>query len=260
MKKPGLIILTILYAASWCVVAHASGEGAATLYNQGNALYAKGDFKGALRSYLHAQEQRVADPWLEQNIGSAYMKTGQLGWAIYHFERGFLLSPRDSDLKFNLDFAKSLRKDEIPDSGGFVGRIFSNAAANFTAEELIFTSTILFVIFFLILIIQRLVQGRARPVFYWVAAGFLILFLLISPFSAIRLYQEHITERGVVVGKEVKVLTAPGKGQAEAFVVHAGMPVKVLEKRGTWKRISIPSGLVGWVAENDAPTIGFAGR
>jgi hypothetical protein len=257
MRRVGSFLTSLLLILLFASAAFASGEGAATLYNQGNALYAKGDFEGALKSYRHALEQRVADPRLEQNIGSAYLRTGDVGRAIYHFERGLMLEPRNDDLKFNLDYAKTLRLDEVPEGGLFVSKLFEKIVHWMTPGEWIGLFAILFVLVSVSLLLLMVVHGRARPVLFWSFVGLLGLLILISPFFATNLYQHHFVKRGIVVGEKVQALTGPGGQSTEAFVVHAGMPCRILERRSGWVRVGIPTGLSGWMKADQVRVLEF---
>ena len=236
----------------------ASGEGAATLYNQGNALYAKGDYSGALKSYQYALDQRVADPRLEQNIGSAYLKLGRIGPAIYHFERGLLLDPRNDDLRHNLEYAKALRKDEIPSAGGqFLSDLFGKIVGEFTLGEWIAIFSVFFTFTFLTALLFLLIQGRARPPLMWILAASVALLFLVTPFTGSRLYRDRMENRAVIVADQVIARTGPGEKLKEAFIVHGGMPCKVVEQRNGWRRVGIATGIIGWVPADAAKIIGF---
>lgn len=256
MRKIGTFILTILLLAIVQGVG-ASGEGAATLYNQGNAYYAKGDYKDALQSYKHALDQKVADPRLEQNIGSAYLKTGDIGQAVYHFQRGLLLTPRDGDLRHNLKHAQSLRKDEVPANGLFVSRLFTGIAGYFTTGEWIAIFAALFVTLNIALLLMIIIQGRARPVFIWLTIGFTVLVLLAAPFALSSVYSTQIEHNAIVVASKSQARSGPANDLSEAFVVHAGMPCTIEEQRANWALIQIPTGLSGWIPLKDIRVIRF---
>lgn len=257
MKRALTILVAFLLVTAMAQNVAASGEGAATLYNQGNALYAKGDYQGAVKSYLHAIEQRVADPKLEQNIGSAYFKLDDPGMAIYHFERGLLLDPRDQDLRYNLKFAKLHRKDEIPAGDFFLSRWFEGITNYFTSKEFVAALSFFFIGLCLSLLLLIFVQGRARPALIWTAACFGFFLVLVLPFGASKYYGENYIQRAVLVSKSVKAHSGPGQEQSEVFTAHAGMPCRILESRSGWERISIETGLTGWVSSKDIKTIRF---
>lgn len=251
---------TILLDLIFCVTAGAlaSGEGAATLYNQGNALYAKGDYAGALKSYKHALDQKVADPNLEQNIGSAYLKLGDIGQAVFHFERGLMLNPRNQDLRYNLEFAKSLRKDEVPDkSAPLLARLYRNILGAVTTGEAVMVTVVFYFALCLGLLLVIFIQGRLRPVLIVISAVLIFLIIISLPVSFGKVYQDHFKARGVVVAAETTARSGPGTEMPDAFVVHGGMPCEIHENRAGWARISIPSGLTGWVAARDVEALTF---
>lgn len=246
--------LIVLVCAGAC---GASGEGAATLYNQGNAFYAKGDYESAVKNYRHALDQRVADPRLEQNIGSAYLKAGDVGRAILHFERGLLLAPRDADLRYNLKHAQTLRLDEIPENALFVTRMFAWLLRSFTPGELVGAASAVFVVMCLALLLINVIQGRARPVVAWCAAGLALLFMLVAPLGVARLIGDARIVRAIVVAPEVAAHAGPGEKESEVFMVHAGMPCELSERRAGWVKATIATGLTGWMPRQSAMAIRF---
>jgi tetratricopeptide (TPR) repeat protein len=254
-SRIGLILLILLAIAApgW-----SSGEGAATLYNQGNALYAKGDFAGAVRSYEHALLQRVADPRLEQNLGSAYIKVGDVGNAIFYFERGLLLDPRNDDLQHDLDFAKALRKDEVPEhSGVFPFSLLTALLSHASTGEFVAFWTVLYLLLVGLVLALVYVQGRARPVLLTLAIVFGGLVLIATPFTSWKLYETHLVDRAIITADEVVARSGPGESNQEAFTVHGGMPCKVHDRRGGWASVTIATGLSGWVPDRAARSLSF---
>ena len=246
MKKRILLLIALMLALPSLVFA--SGEGAATLYNQGNALYAKGDYEGALKSYRHALEQHVADPRLEQNIGSAYLKLGDVGHAIFHFKRGLRMAPRDGDLRFDLAFAKDLREDEVPAEATYlVSSLFDSIMNMLTTGGWVLAATLFFVASMLALLIMLFVNGLPKMVLSIIAGGMAFLLLLTAPFVAARVYQEYIIDEGVIVAHQVTAHTAPQDSADEAFTVHGGMPCRIREVRGNWARVTLAIGIEGWL-------------
>jgi tetratricopeptide (TPR) repeat protein len=251
----GLITICVLLALTGA--AFGSGEGAATLYNQGNSFYTKGDFESALKNYRHALDQKVADPRLEQNIGSAYFKLGDVGRAIYHFERGLLLAPRDRDLRYDLDLAKQLRKDEMPEKPMGIASVFQTISGYFTVSEWIGILSVLFVMLGSGLFALLMVQGRAKPVLFWGCLGLVVLMLIPTPFAASSIYKSLFTQRGVILADSVNALSGPGKGQSEVFSAHGGTPCQILDRRMGYVRIFLPTGLNGWVPDASVGSIRF---
>ncbi|MEK7243343.1 MAG: tetratricopeptide repeat protein [Thermodesulfobacteriota bacterium] len=49
------------------------------------------------------------------NLGNSYFKTKKIGLAILAYERARLLEPRNSDILYNLNYAKGILEYKIED-------------------------------------------------------------------------------------------------------------------------------------------------
>ena len=68
--------------------------GFARPINDGNKLYASGDYAGALEKYMKAREAEPANPMLFYNIGTCQYKLG-------NFEEAIVLSIKDGSDRFH---------------------------------------------------------------------------------------------------------------------------------------------------------------
>ena len=93
MKK--LLILALMLA---CIPSYASVA-------EGDAAYAAGNFAEALKQYENALVPRRASAELYYNIGNSYFKLGETGRAVAYYTKAFKLSPRNADIRHNLEFA-----------------------------------------------------------------------------------------------------------------------------------------------------------
>ncbi len=86
-----------------------SAENPELRYNLGNAYYRKGSFDKAIEEYGHALES-VIDESLKLkalgNLGNAHFQAGAYDQSIENYVKALKLSPRDRDLKANLELAK----------------------------------------------------------------------------------------------------------------------------------------------------------
>jgi len=83
---------------------------AADPFQEANRLYESSRFDAAIAGYRALLERHPDDPALNFNLGNAYFRLGtpgSLGQSIVFYERAFALSPRDGDIRHNLDFALS---------------------------------------------------------------------------------------------------------------------------------------------------------
>jgi len=78
------------------------------LFYKGNSFYEKRDYAKAVESYLAASDLGVMSGHLYYNTGNGFFKLEKIGYAILYYEKAKRIMPGDSDLKSNLDFAKSM--------------------------------------------------------------------------------------------------------------------------------------------------------
>jgi tetratricopeptide (TPR) repeat protein len=70
--------------------------------NLGEALMQQGDYPGALREFLAAEELNPEDPILQNDLGLFYRIKDRLDLAIHHFKRAIELNPGYAVAKNNL--------------------------------------------------------------------------------------------------------------------------------------------------------------
>ena len=257
MKKIRILVLAAIVILAFTFSVSASGEGAARLYNQGNAAFMKGDFDAAIKSYLEAKGQESDDPRLFFNLGCAYLKAGKLGPAIQYFESAKILAPRDKDLLFNLNFAQAQTLDALPEeTPSFIEIVGGYPLRNFTESELAFSAGVTFIAAFLFMGIawpyRRKKRGKAAII---IGIAMLGMSVILTGY-AIMHHLEYGVHRVVVGARELAVKSGPGLDNPTVFTVHEGMTAKVRERRGAWSYIEIPTGFTGWAPNETLLPVG----
>ena len=82
--------------------------------------YKAENFDAAITEFNKIVDAGIHNGKVFYNLGNAYLKNGDIGRAVFWFERAFKLMPHDPDLKFNLDYALSLVQDEKEDKAAAV--------------------------------------------------------------------------------------------------------------------------------------------
>lgn len=107
---------SLFYLMGFSTLLHLSfsyaGEADA-FFVKGNEYYKNEDYGAAIEEY-----QKIIDAGYESwevyyNLGNAYFKERQLGRAILNFERAKKLSPKNEDLKYNLELVNLSIADRI---------------------------------------------------------------------------------------------------------------------------------------------------
>ena len=100
-------ILLAAAAAAWIFTGSALAADTSTEFNAANKFYAEGKFAVAAAAYEKILQSGVVSPALYFNYGNAEFKSGNLGRAIAAYRRAVQLSPRDAEVRANLEFARN---------------------------------------------------------------------------------------------------------------------------------------------------------
>lgn len=221
-------------------------------FGKGNELYRKGDFKGAVSAYESVLNTKKESAELYFNLGNAYYKLNEVAPAIYNYEKALLLNPDDKEIINNLKFAQKLQIDdvnEVPKVGfskminDFTGKLHYDAWA-----KVAIAGAFLFLLFF----VGYYFTGTtlAKRIFF-VAMFLSLLLIALSVFAAIFEKSVYETERpAIVFAGIVGVKSEPEKTGDDAFMLHEGTKVYVLEALDDWKKIELPDGSQGWIEQS----------
>lgn len=225
---------------------------AQTAFEQGNQQYQKENYQAAISSFESIINSGKQSAEVYFNLGNCYYKLHKVAPAIYNYEKALLLSPNDSEIKTNLDFARKMAIDDIkviPKVG------FDKLLADFTSKYYYDTWAWIAVVFaFLFLAFfagyyfsQRTVMKR---IFFF--GMFLWLFgVFLSTASGFYEKNRIETERPAIVFAETApVKSEPKNSASDAFVLHEGTKVYILESIANWKKIELTDETTGWIEEN----------
>ncbi len=213
-----------------------------------NALYEGGHYEQAARSYQQLVDKGYGDPALYYNLGNAYFKGGDTGRAILNYLRAERISPRDGDIRANLDFARSQTLDVLESGEAPLVKLASSLLSRVTTGELGAVALAFWLLFASCLLMMMVGPRRwlawMKPAVVVTAA----LLLLGGGSLGVRLYVDSTDREAVIVAEEVDVVSGPGSRYTPEFTLHAGTETGLVEKRGAWARIALPGGsLQGWV-------------
>ena len=84
-------------------------------WKRGNDAYLRGDYPAAIAAYEQIDRQQVVSPELTFNLGDAYYRRGELGRAIWSWERTLALDPEHDDARYNLAQARKVVATRVND-------------------------------------------------------------------------------------------------------------------------------------------------
>mgnify|MGYP000975910375 CR=1 FL=1 len=114
-------------------------------------IYENEQYETAASTYEQL-ENDYSHEYLYLNLGNSYYRMGELGNAVWAYEKAYSIAPRDQDIIYNLNFVRSQVRDRIipPDnfSKAFFSNIFISTTVSFIPPWLSFClSIILFAVF-----------------------------------------------------------------------------------------------------------------
>ena len=235
-------------------VALAQSPGPTDLMDEANAQYERGEYADAAQQYEALIDSGYEDAALYYNLGNAYFKNGDLGRAVLNYLRAEELSPRDADIRANLEFARARAVDDVESGGESLAASVSTGASRWvTVGEMGVLSLVLWVVTAIAigaLVVWRSVPRRTavRNGAFVVSAATLLSFLILLSM----LYANPNDDSAVVVASEIDVVSGPGTQYELEFPLHSGAQVRLIDSRRGWVRIALPGGdLQGWV-QSDA--------
>lgn len=214
--------------------------------------YETGEYGKAAAAFETVANRGIRNGELYFNIANAYLKQDRLGPAILWYERAHRLIPGDPDLRFNLDYARSLLKDE---PGTFSSPVIQ---VIFFWKDLLRASTwqwlgiITGAIFWCLLAVVRFFKKPALKPFVY---GLLGLALLSSGTAVYRSNASAFHPRAVILDKAVSVRSGFSAETTELFVLHEGTLVAVEKQSDGFLKIRYADDKIGWVSETVAEII-----
>ncbi len=211
-------------------------------YNQGNQLYARKDYPGAVRAYRQAL---AGGPSADAcyNLGNALFKSGRIGAAIVQYRRARALSPRDADIDRNLSFARGYRADKVLTVPGPVATALDATFHLLSRREAALLAAVTFLLAALSLSAWIVRRGAA----FAVGAA---LFAALSLFCLVTRWVwagEVSAQPAVVIAPEVSALSGPGGEFKQILLLHDGTEVRIRERRGGYLLVQLPGGSGGWI-------------
>ena len=229
------------------------------LLTAANERYERGEYAEAAQQYEALIYRGYEDVAIYYNLGNTYSRRGDLGRAILSYLRAEALSPRDLDIRANLDLARSrtidrieAERDSLIESVAYLGHRW------LTPGELGAVALLLWAISGLAigtLLVGRTIPLRAvlRTGALVASAATLVSFLLLLSM----VYANPYGNTGVVTRETVEVVSGPGPQYPKAFTLHSGAQVRLTDSRHGWLRVALPGGeLQGWAPAHAIEAVG----
>lgn len=223
------------------------------IFDQANTLYNEGKFAEALDRYEVILNSDKHSAELYYNIANAHYKLNHIAPSVYYYEKALALKPKDKDIKNNLAFANNMRIDAIdklPEVG--LTRFIKKATNSLSFDNWAKLAIVLVVFFVLLYLLYYFTFGTQKKRFYFVSSTLSLVFAFVALGFTFYSYSLAIQNNpAIVFAQESQVKSEPNLRSDEAFVLHEGTKVQVLDTVKSWKKIKLSDGKTGWIKNKD---------
>jgi tetratricopeptide (TPR) repeat protein len=210
-------------------------------FDAANKLYEQGRYTDAIPAYEKLLQSNQVSAALYFNLGNAFFKSGQIGRAIVSYRQAGLITPRDPDIRANLQFARNQISGPtlLPNRlQRWLGTLTLNEWAMLAAAAL-----------WLWLLTLALIQLRPalKPSLKnsAIIGGLLAAALCLCAGAARAM--NYSANTAIVIVNETVVRNGPLDESPRAFTVHDGAELRVLDRKDNWLQVSAGEQRIGWL-------------
>ncbi len=224
-----------------------------TAFKEANKLYNEGKYMDAIDKYESIVKSGEHSAELYYNLGNANYKLNRIAPSIYYYEKALQLSPNDKEIQNNLAFAQNMTIDaieEVPEVG--ISKFFNKLINVFGFDgwaKLTIVLMLLFVGLFIMYYFAFATQRKRLAFIGSIASLFLMLLSLTFAFQKYNMVQKD--QPAIVFSQEAQVKSEPNLRSTEAFKLHEGTKVQILDTVNNWKKIKLVDGKTGWIPSDD---------
>ena len=235
------------------MLVHLSMAQNTSLFEEGNTLYSNGKYYEAIEKYEEVLNTGLHSAEVYFNLGNAHYKLNRIAPSIYYYEKALLLSPKDKEIKNNLSYAQNMTIDAIevvPEIG--ISRFLRSAIKMFSFDTWAFLSVGFMIVFVIIFMTYYFTSSTNKKRFTFVTSiisAFLTILFLSFAFQ--KQAMDNKDNPAIVFAQESSVRTDPNLGGEEAFLLHEGTKVRVLDTINNWTEILLTDGKTGWIVSDD---------
>jgi tetratricopeptide (TPR) repeat protein len=240
-RGAGNAVLLLAWVAVVSFPAQSPAAVPAAAFDSANKLYEEGKFAEAVSSYEKLAQSGETSAALYFNLGNAFFKSGQIGRAVAAYRTAEQLTPRDPDLRANLQFARNQAQGPTLSPGRWqrwLGRLRLN-------EWTLLAVGAVWIWLLLLAVLQWRPALRLALRTYVFALAILTVFLCACVAASLR--ETRFTRIAIVVTSEAVVRYGPLAESPTAFTVHDGAELRVLDQKDEWLQVTAGPRRVGWL-------------
>ncbi len=214
-----------------------------------NAAYLKGNYEKAIKLYQSIISNGEVSPELYFNLGNAYYKANNIGYAILNYERAKKLSPEDDDITVNLKLANQKTEDKIEAAPQLFLTTWKNGIVDMMSEKNWSELCIVLLVFSLLLFAVYIFTSRRglKQVGFFGGSILIVSSIIVFFIARHKFELTKTSNEAIITSSTVTVYGSPNEKGTKLFILHEGTKVRITEDDGNWTEIKIANGNVGWV-------------
>jgi tetratricopeptide (TPR) repeat protein len=219
-------------------------------FARGNQLFQDKQYAEAIDAYrtVIAAGQESANLYF--NLGNAYFKKGDLGYAILYYLKAKRLAPGDDDIRSNLDFAKKLTSVQLEGvTLNPIRSLLQTIVSPYRLTTMAWISSLFFVLLIALLIV-RFGLGRSDTWLKPSIIAILVLLVCVSFLTTFKYRDDFLTRRAVIVSTESEVRTGPSDQSDIELHGEQGLIVEILAESGDFYSVRFENQRRGWIKKN----------
>lgn len=223
------------------------------LFEQGNALYNDGKYEEAIEKYDRILDTDMHSAELYFNLANAHYKLNHIAPSIYYYEKAQHLAPNDADIKQNMAFANNMTLDAID----VIPEVGISKVINQVSHVISFDAWAIMAIGFVLLAVFSFINyymsfGTRTKRFSFTFGSVFLILMIASLVSAFNKYELDKSDNpAIVFAQESQIKNEPNLRSSEAFILHEGTKVQVVDTVDSWKKIKLTDGKTGWIRAKD---------
>ncbi|MEE8341234.1 MAG: SH3 domain-containing protein [Candidatus Neomarinimicrobiota bacterium] len=219
-----------------------------SLYENGNQAMLQENFESAIENYHLILDQGHSHPDLFYNLGNAYYRLDRFGAAVWAYEKGLQLTPRDKDLRFNLLIVNARVRDRIEMPKTILSlEQYRSLKKSATLSDIILIASAIFMLGAFVYFLKKYYQWRS----IWISriiSAFFVLSIVVHLMALDKYFEISDTKNVIIVMPEVDIYSAPfARSETVLFRLHEGVKAEITQEQSGWVEIILIDGKKGWL-------------
>ena len=222
-------------------------------YRRGLDAYQLGQWVLAVQEFESVLVRGYEAENLYYNLGNAYYRNGQLGGAVWAYEKALQLDPNDADTRYNLALVNAQLQDrlELPEMP-FIIRIYRGVRRSMVLGEWAQLVSFIMLASAALSAASRLMRQPWLRGFVYAGSVTALLLGMVAVDGALSMGK---TETGIINAGPLSVYSEPSERSTELFEIHEGLKVTIVGDSRGWFEIELLDGKSGWLQEGQVRTL-----